>query len=305
MLRAIPSIVYDVIIVGAGPAGLSAALVLGRCRRRVLVMDAGTPRNAASGGLHGFLTRDGIDPRELLRVGCEEIKRYGVELRGEAVTKAHRATAGFEVTSQAGDRLSCRKLLIATGVIDRIPTIPGIEEFYGRSVFHCQYCDGWEMRDSPLAALGVGRSAAGMAVSLLTWSSNVTLCTNGPPRLGPEESERLARNGIKVRSELIAALEGKEGRLEWIRFATGDVLVCRAAFFNTGQLQRSTLAHDLGCRLNAKGTIQTNRMQSGGIPGLYVAGDAARDVQFAVVAAAEGAKAAVAINTSLEQEDRP
>src|SRR5687768_7612451 len=146
---------YDVLIVGGGPAGLSAALVLGRCRRRVLVCDAGRPRNAASHGLHGFLTRDGIKPSEFLEIARQQLRPYDtVELKQTEVTSARRLANGFELTLANGESVSARKLLLATGVVDELPALDGLPDFYGRSVFHCPYCDGWEVRDQPLAIYG-------------------------------------------------------------------------------------------------------------------------------------------------------
>jgi thioredoxin reductase len=153
---------YDVIIVGGGPAGLSAALVLGRSRRRVLVCDNGRPRNAASHGLHGYLTRDGILPGELLRIGGEQLEPYGVEFRQIEAADAERDVGGFSVLLAGGECVRSRLLLVATGVVDRLPEIDGVRELYGRSVFHCPYCDGWEMRDEPLAVYGRGRQGAGL-----------------------------------------------------------------------------------------------------------------------------------------------
>src|SRR5262245_30346197 len=149
---------YDVIIVGAGPAGLSAALMLGRSRRRVLVCDTGHPRNAAARAMHGFLTRDGMPPLEFLAIAREQLRQYDtVELRGvEVVEAACHPDASFHVALADGARHTSRKLLIATGVVDNVPEIPGFRELYGRSVFHCPYCDGWEVRDQPLAIYGRG-----------------------------------------------------------------------------------------------------------------------------------------------------
>jgi thioredoxin reductase len=285
---------YDVIIVGGGPAGLNAALVLGRCRRRVLVCDAGAPRNAASCGLHGFLSRDGILPHELLRLGREELHRYGVEYRRVAVSDARAKGDRFVVVTGDGETLSCRKLLLATGVKDKVPRIENIERFYGRSVFHCPYCDGWEVRDQPLAAYGRGKPAAGLAHSLLTWSGDVVLCTDG--------GRTPSSNGIRVIAKRIARLEGTGDVLERIVFTDGDVLPRRAIFFNTGQDQHCDLPEKFGCVFTSKHVVRTDRFGATNIPGLYVAGDASRDVQFVIVAAAEGAKAAVAINTSLQLE---
>ena len=170
----------DVIIVGAGPAGLSAALILGRCRRKVLVCDNGKPRNRVSKRVSGFLTRDGMPPAELRRVGREQLALYdSVEIRDITVVDARCRDYGFEVELEDGTRLTTRKLLLATGVIDDLPPIEGAEAFYGRGLHHCPYCDGWELRDQPLAVYGGGASAKGMALELTMWSRDLALCANG------------------------------------------------------------------------------------------------------------------------------
>ena len=294
---------YDVIVVGAGPAGLSAALVLGRCRRRVLVCDTGRPRNAASQRMHGYLTRDGIPPREFLRIAREQLEQYDtVELRDAEVVAAECVDGRFSVTLPDDERLVARKLLIATGVVDHVPEIPGFHELYGRSVFHCPYCDGWEVRDRPLAVYGRGARGFGLSLELTGWSRDLVLCSDGPCELAAEERARLDRNGIRVREEPVARLEGS-GRLERIVFASGEPLARHALFFTTGQTQQSQLARRLGCEINEKGTVRTGKYETTHLPGLYVAGDASRAVQWVVVAAAEGAEAAFAINTDLLKED--
>jgi thioredoxin reductase len=294
----------DVIIVGGGPAGLSAALILGRCRRRVLLCDAGNPRNAASGALHGFLTRDGLAPSELLKIAREQLRPYTtVEVRDISVTEAAQAVDRFEVMLSDGTRLSSRKLLLATGVVDHIPEIEGIEALYGRSVWHCPYCDGWEMRDQPLAVYGRGENGKGLALELVAWSSDLVLCTDGPSGLEPSDIERLSRNGILLREERIVRLEGREGELENIVFANGEKLARRGMFFSTGNRQGCDLPARLGCEFTEKGAVNTGEYESTQRPGLYVAGDASRAVQLVVVAAAEGAQAAFAINTALLKED--
>ena len=291
---------YDVIVVGGGPAGLSAALVLGRCRRRVLVCDAGRPRNAASQALHGFLTRDGIPPGELLRIGREQLRRYEtVELIDAEVVDARGLDGGFEVALADGARHACRMLLLAAGVVDELPPIDGVEAFYGRSVFHCPYCDGWEVRDQPLAVYGRGRQGLGLALELMAWSRDLVLCTDGPIELSPEERGRLSRHGILVREERIARLEGIDGMLGCIVFADGQTLRRRALFFSTGFRQGSDLPARLGCNFTHRGAVETGTYETTDVPGLFVAGDASRQVQLAIVAAAEGAKAAFAINTAL------
>lgn len=294
---------YDVIIVGAGPAGLSAALILGRSRRRVLVCDTKKPRNAAARAMHGFLTRDGIAPAEFLRVAREQLRPYDtIEIRDVEVTTAACVSGHFEVTLDGDVRLSGRKLLIATGVADNLPDIPGFRELYGRSVFHCPYCDGWEVRDEALAIYGRGPRGLGLSLELTGWSRDLVLCTDGPSELGPDDLARLQRNGIAIREDPIVRLDGAEC-LERIVFAAGEPLARRALFFTTGQAQQSHLARSLGCEISEKGTVRTGKYESTHLTGLYVAGDASRAVQWVIVAAAEGAEAAFAINTDLLKED--
>jgi thioredoxin reductase len=294
---------YDVVIVGAGPAGLSAALILGRCRRRVLVCDTGRPRNAASRAMHGYLSRDGVAPLDFLRIAREQLRQYEtVELRDVEVTEAHCDASRFHVTLAGGQQFQARKLLIATGVVDNVPDIPGFHELYGVSVFHCPYCDGWEVRDRPIAIYGRGARGYGLARELTAWSRDLVLCTDGPCELSDEERARLERTGIGVREDRVVSLEGRDA-LERIVFAQGEPLARQALFFTTGQSQQSSLARGLGCDIGEKGTVRTGKYETTHLRGLYVAGDASRAVQWVVVAAAEGAEAAFAINTDLLKED--
>ncbi len=294
----------DAVIVGAGPAGLSAALILGRCRRRVLVCGSGPQRNLLASHLHGYLTRDGITPAEFLHRARMDLEPYqSVELRDAEVVEARRIGAGFAVRLKGGERFEARRLLLATGVVDDIPPLEGIESLYGRSVFHCPYCDGWELRDRPLAVYGQPGHAALLAMTLRVWSGDLVVCTGGASPEA-EHSALLARHGIAVREEPIARLEGSNGQLERIVFANGEGLAREALFFSTGQRQHSPLAAQLGCSFNRKGVVKTGRCEATNVPGLYVAGDASEATQFVIVAAAEGAMAASDINESLEEEDR-
>jgi thioredoxin reductase len=296
---------FDVIVVGGGPAGLSAALILGRCRRRVLVVDSGQYRNAVSQEMHGFLSRDCTDPAELRRIAREQLRRYDtVEVRSGKVTDALRTEAGFDVKFADGARLSCRKLLLATGVVDELPNLDGFTDIYGRSAFHCPYCDGWEWRDRRLAAYGEGAKAKALALELLGWSRDIVVLTDGDAGLPTEERDLLVRNGIQLDERRIARLDSEDGQLTAIRFTDGGVLERDALFFATPTEQGCAIAEDLGCNFTDRGSVATRSYEKTNVPGLYVAGDASRYVDLVIVAAAEGAMAAFAINTELLKEDR-
>ncbi len=268
----------------------------------MLLCDSGRPRNAVSRALHGFLTRDGVRPRELVAIGRRQLARYRVELvRGEVID-ARRTNPGFEVVLANGRRASARALLIATGVVDRLPPVEGVDELYGRRIFHCPYCDAWEVSDRPLAVYGRGRSGMGLALSLRTWSGDVVLVSNGSARLRASERRRLAKNGVRIVEKKISAFEPRRNGLAVV-FSGGERLARAALFFSTGQEPACDLPRRLGCRFTRKGAVKTNRLEETGVPGLYVAGDASRDVQLAIVAAAEGAKAAFAMNVAMQKED--
>ena len=296
---------WDCIIVGGGPAGLSAALMLGRCRRRVLLCDVGGQRNLRSHALHGFLTRDGVSPSEFLRLARAELDRYGtVECLELEIVEAAREDGGFAIRAADGTRLRTRKLLLATGVVDELPALDGLDALYGTSVHHCPYCDAWEWRDQPLAAYGEGEAATGLALSLTFWSPDVLLCTGGTA-LPDGAVARLATAGVKIREEPVVRLEGSEGRLHHIVFASGGPAPRRALFLVAGQRQRSPLAERLGCRFTETGTVNTGACEVTNVPGLFVAGDASKEAQFVAVAAAEGTEAGMAIHKALMKEDLP
>jgi thioredoxin reductase len=235
----------------------------------------------------------------------EELRQYAtVSLRDEEVVAAEcKPDSCFAVRVASGQVVNGRKLLFATGVVDNLPEVDGFRDFYGRSIFHCPYCDGWEVRDQPLAVYGKGERGVGLALELLGWSRDVVLCTDGSPEIDPDGFERLRRNGIGVRESPVKRLEGQDGLLAEVVFADGTRLSRRAMFFTTGQSQRSDLLVRLGCEFNDKGTVRTGKYETTHVPGLYVAGDASRAVQWVIVAAAEGAEAAFAINTSLLKDD--
>jgi thioredoxin reductase len=300
----IPRETYDCIIVGAGPAGLSAALMLARCRRNVLVCDAGEPRNARAARLHSYPTRDGVRPADFLRLAREEVECYSsVHFRNVEVLDATRSPDGFRIVCADGSQLGTRKLLLATGVADELPNIEGLEPLYGTSVHHCPYCDAWEWRDQPIAVYGRGEEGSSLALGLTVWTDDLVLCTDGPGGLSASELRQLSLKGVEVREDRIARLEGRKGQLERVVFAGGESLPRRALFVCMGQHQRSGLARKLGCRFTSKGAVATGTCEATDVPGLYVAGDSSKEAQFAVVAAAEGAEAGMAINKALLKDD--
>ncbi len=296
--------VLDCLIVGGGPAGLSAALLLGRCRRRVLVLDSGQPRNRHAHRLHGFLTRDGTPPLELLALARAELAAYpGVTHRTATVTTAWCEDGGFTVECADGARWRTRTLLIATGLTDTLPPLDGAAELYGRGVLHCPYCDGWEIRDRPVAVYDSGAHGAELALELTGWTRDVVLCTGGgaPPPAAP--AARHAPHGIAVRPEPVRRLEGHDGWLQQIVFTAGPPLARDALFFDSRPRQHSRLLADLGFDFTPRGDVDTGTRQRTALPGLYVAGDACRSVRLAIVAAAEGVEAAFDINAALLKAD--
>jgi thioredoxin reductase len=297
---------YDVIIVGGGPAGLNAALILGRCRRRVLLVDSGKPRNAVSRGVNGFLTRDGERPSELRRIARTELARYPtVEMRDGEICEATTSGGGFELREAGGARLSSRKLLLATGLLDDLPEIPGFGELYGNGVYTCPYCDGFEHRDRPIAVYGPGERCVALALEMTLWSRDLVLLTDGPADLAARNKARLDKLAVRVVEDRVVRLEGDERGLKRIHFDGRAPIDREAIFLNYGEREGSDLVRMLGCDLTTKGTVETTSHERTEVPGLYVAGDASRRVQFAIVAAGEGAMAAFAINNDLLKEDLP
>jgi thioredoxin reductase len=297
---------FDVGIIGGGPAGLSAAIMLGRACRQVVLIDHGIPRNAQAVAVNGYLGVVECSPHQLRERGTRAAESYGVRTVRDKVVAAYsrdRHGGTFELRLNSGQSISVSKLLLATGVTDEIPEIAGIEDFYGRSVHHCPYCGGWEHRDQRLAALADGDSVLDLAATLLGWSHRVTACTNGAA-LPESHRHELSALGVSIRTERLLRLSGDGAKLARIVFDGGPPMDCDALFFSAGQRQTSRLYESLGCECNAKGQIVTGKKHSTHRRGLFVAGDANGDVQLAIVAAAEGAIAATAINAELMEDMR-
>lgn len=290
----------DALIIGAGPAGLSAALLLGRSRRNVLALDSGKPRNAAAKLLHGYLGRDGTPPMELRAIGRRELEAYpSVEVRdGIVIGAERRSEGGFEVTLATGEHERAEVLLLATGREDLLPDLRGFAEFYGSGIYHCPYCDGWENRDARIVVLGSDEHAASLALTLLTWTSRLTLCAGGRPEWSKAIAAQLVASNIEIVPHRVVAAEGSR-RLERVRFEGREPLDCDALFFCSECVQRSSLPEKLGCKLDAGGNVLCKGYGATDVPGLFVAGNVRGGVHLAIMAAAEGAEAAIAINDYL------
>jgi len=289
---------YDAVIVGGGPAGLSAALVLGRANKRVLVVDNDRPANAVSQGVGGLLGHDRVKPEDLRRNGRRQLEQHAnVEVRHDAIDDVEPTADGFVVTSTDAAPVRAHAIVLAHGLRYDPPPLPGIEALWGRSVFHCAFCDGWEVRDRPLAFQGSGPGAVRSALVLAGWSNDVVLCTDGAPDPG---GALLADAGVRVRTEPIARLAGNEGRLTQIEFSHGPAERREALFVNTRRDQPNGLAAALGCDLTEAGTIVTDVDGRTDVAGVYAAGDAAT-AHSRSVANAIGAGSRVAYAVALDR----
>jgi thioredoxin reductase len=269
----------------------------------VLVFDTGKQRNLSSDAMHGYLTRDGVAPSEFLRIAKGELTGYPVEIRHKEI-KSARSSGEYFIVKDTDDKIyNCKRLLLATGVKDNIPPLEGIEKFYGKSVHHCPYCDGWESKGKPIAVYGRGKGGPVLAHALLQWSYDVVLCTDGG-RLSTIKKNELEALGIKVYTQKITKIEGEGSQLQFITFKDGQRIYREKMFFSTGYKPHCSIAHDMNCKLNRKKEVWVNRLQESSIKGLYVCGDAAWEMKLVIIAAAEGAKAGVAINISLIEESR-
>ena len=297
----------DVLIVGGGPAGLSAALVLGRSRRRVVVVDSNEPRSVASRAMHGFLTRDGIHPAEFRQIAREQLGHYpNVTFRDDLVTRIERHSNQFSSTLASGETIVSRMLLLATGVVDEKPKLRRFDEFWGKTVHLCPYCDGWEHQDQPIVIHGRGAEGVEFALEMLGWSSDLVLCTDGPANLAPDDLGRLEKANIRLIETEVATLEGDDGQISGVRFIDNTVTPCHALFFTAPQKQRSDLAHTLGCQLSEDGvTFDCKEGASTNVPGVFLAGNTSRGLQLVIMAAAEGTQAAFTINQALLDADCP
>ena len=303
---------YDCIVVGAGPAGLSASLFLARYRRRTLTFHHNSPRNVYAHNVHGFLGHDGISPAELLARGRDEVTSYGGLIVQGCVTRIERfSNEHFRVYAGDGNegsrRFDAQRVLLATGLRDLTPDCPGFRDFYGASVHHCPDCDGYEYTDKRIAVLGSGTKTVGFALGLLTWTNKITIITEDKNGLNEDDRAKVAAFDLKVRDESIKSLDGDlaSKQLRQVIFSSGDPLECDALFFNLGTEPASNLHEMLGCKLDEDcGLVWVDETRQTSVEGVYAAGDITPHSQLAVVAAAEGAMAAIHIHDSLIPSER-
>ncbi|MFF9209854.1 MULTISPECIES: NAD(P)/FAD-dependent oxidoreductase [unclassified Streptomyces] len=295
---------YEVIVVGGGAAGLSAALVLGRARRRTLVVDAGEPRNAPAAHMQGFLSRDGMPPAEFLAVGREEIARYGVELVRDRAVDAMREDGGFAVRLAGGREVRTRHLVVATGLEDELPEVPGLAERWGRDVLHCPYCHGWEVRDQAFGVLATTPLSVHQALMVTQWSKDVTFFLHRVTEreLSDDDLRRLAAAGVNVVPGAVAGLVVEDDRLTGVRLADGTVHAREVLFMAPRAVPRTDLLRRLGAELRdtpfgSYPVIDERGLTS--VPGLWAAGNASGFAEQVVNAASRGYRAGAAINGEL------
>ncbi|WP_320670883.1 NAD(P)/FAD-dependent oxidoreductase [Patulibacter defluvii] len=299
---------YDVVVVGGGAAGLSGALILGRARRSVLVLDAGDPRNAPAAGVHGLLGRDGIAPAALLDAARADLAPYGVRVERARATAAGRDGEALAVTLEDGRRIRARRLLVATGLRDELPDLPGLAERWGRDVLHCPYCHGWEVRDQPLAVLGSAPWSARKALLVRQWTDDLTYLVHTAPDPTDEEAEQLAARGVRVVAGPVAAIEVADDRLSGVLLADGNVVPLRALVVAPRMVARAGLLDGLGLRPVADPhgigeRIEADPSGRTAAAGVWVAGNVHDPMAQVVSAADQGVRAAAAINQDLVDED--
>ena len=295
----------DCAIIGGGPAGLNAALVLGRAKRNVVLFDDNTPRNAVTQESHGFLTRDGVKPDEFRNIAHQEIGKYpSVEIRHTRITDVSNHESLFELVADNNSVFQARTVILATGLKETLPAIDGIHDYYGRSLFSCPYCDGWELKDRPLVVISEGQRTFYMAKIIWNWSRDLLVCTNGHSLLTKEEKETLQKKEIQVVEDSITALVGKMGMLERVVFATQGERSREGGFVVTQWFQASSFGTLLGCDMNALGGIVTDQFGRTTVPGVYAAGEASVGAPSQlIIAAAEGSRAAAGVNTDLTESE--
>ncbi|MEU8606603.1 NAD(P)/FAD-dependent oxidoreductase [Actinoplanes sp. NPDC048791] len=294
---------YDVAIIGGGAAGLSAALVLSRARRKIVVIDAGHPRNASAAHMHGYLSRDGLPPGELLRYGRDEVRHYGGEILDGTVTDlASDGRGGFEAGLADGRRISARRLLVTTGLRDDLPDLPGLRERWARDVLHCPYCHGHEVRDRRLGVIGGTAGSAGYAQIVRQWTHDLIYFT-APDTLTAVERSELAARGIGIVEGGIDRLVIDDDQLRGVQLHDGCVVPRDALFVPPRFVPNNRLLTGLGCGVDAAGWATTDATGRTSVAGVWAAGNVIDPRAQVITAAGAGSAAAIALNADLVDED--
>ncbi|SFE28007.1 Thioredoxin reductase [Paenibacillus algorifonticola] len=290
----------DVAIIGGGPAGLSAALVLGRARKSVIVIDEERPRNRVTQESHGFLTRDGIKPSEFRQIAREQISVYpSVHFENDSAVAVTGADGEFMITTAKGSTFGAKKLLFAVGMKDLPLDIEGLTDVYGKSAFVCPYCDGWEMRDRKLVIISKGDHALHFAKIIAGWTSQYTICTDGPDEMTAEQREELQQHDVPIFDSKIQRIEAANGSVQQVVLEDGSIISCEGIFFVPKLAIGSDLPQAMGCAMTEAGAVVVDEFGKTNVPGIYSAGDAASQKYQVVAAASMGSMAAVSINSEL------
>jgi thioredoxin reductase len=292
----------DVVVVGGGPAGLQAALVLGRARRAVVVIDAGNPRNRDARAVHNLCGQEGVEPMQLLARGRRDVARYGVEVVAGEVVEAHRDDPHWVVRADAGAVRRARAIVLATGVVEDLPAVDGLTALWGGDVVSCPYCHGWEARDKAVAVLGTGPRAWRQVLLMRRYTDDLVLLGNGPAGLDDQQLEYVRRAGIEVREQPLARVRSEDGHLAGIEFADGGVLARDVVFAATTRRQPSGLAAALECAIEAAG-IGTDPVGRTSVPAVWAVGSATDPTLTIAGAAGHATAVAIAINDSFVDED--
>jgi len=294
---------YDVVVVGGGAAGLSAALVLSRARRRVAVVDAGAPRNAPAAHMQGYLSRDGMPPRDLLAVGRAEVQGYGGQLIAGTVAGVDRnGGPGLRVLLSNGPQLTARRLIVATGLRDELPDVPGVRERWGRDLLHCPYCHGYEVRDQQLGVLGGTPDAVQHALLVRQWSPDVIYFPH-TDTLTANDREQLDARGIGIVEGNVRRLVVDDDHLRGIELDPGDIVHRAAVFVRPRLIPNTELLAGLGCAIDDNGWVKVDPSGRTSVPDVWVAGNAANPRAQVITAAGEGSSVAIAVNADLVGED--
>lgn len=295
--------IFDVTIIGGGPAGLNAALVLGRARKKVMLIDEGRPRNAVTREIHGFLTRDGISPREFRRIAKEEIGAYpSVAFATDTAVSITKTDGQFQIETAQGQTFASKKILFAVGMKDQPLDISGLEEVYGKSAFVCPYCDGWELRDQPLVIINKGPELMHFVPVISGWTNRFTVCTNGPDELTDAQREEFQRNHVPLFDSPIRQIDSSDGIVQQVVLEDGTAIPCTGIFFKPKLVLGSDLPQSIGCEISEDGTVVVDELGKTNIPGVYSAGDAASRLHQAIASASAGAFIAMVINNELNTE---